>query len=1521
MKVIYIDKEVPGYQSLYSELSQDHLVYILDPTKNPFWQISKTIESISNVNSLHIFSHGGPGILKFSNGPISLDNIGKSKNYLTSIGNFLSPGGDIHLYGCNVGQGQEGKAFLDLFSSLSRADVTASDDISGSVNFGADWDLEIITGGKIETASLTPTSFSGTLGTPSISNLNANINYTENAALAVLDNDITITGGIAGGDKYEGGWIEFSLTTAASTDFLRFTDDGTASTVNGQVTIVNSVLYVGNGTGAAILGNVDSTKNGLAGQALRVNISNKFQNGDFETNDPSANSFSNWKIQTGPIYFGTTKIGGFDTPNDSTFPTPSGWRATASSTASDQNIPGTPGNYTGTVNDDGGGEYSVKLKSTGVIAKTGFDIVRGPALYSDNTVFLRSGDKVSFDWKAEGGSDAFDVYGYIVNVDNNAFVTILDDTGNDSTRKNTSWATETVTINTEGSYKFVFVAGTYDFSGGKWAGAQLFVDNVTVTENIVPPTINDDMVHAIARKIKYESTSEDPSPTKTLTVKATSINGSSGAEQTGSANSTINFTKTNDAPTITSGSSTSINENLAPSTVVYDGNATDVDAGDTITFSLTGTDASLFNIDANDGEVRLKSSADYETKNSYSFNIVATDDGAGTLSGSKAVTITINDLNDPPVISSAGTGSIAENANTSAITYDAAASDPDSGQSITFSINGTDASSFNIDSDDGELRLKSPANFEVKNSYTLNIVATDSGSTPASNSKTITVNVTDQNDTPVAVDDSAITTINTSINNIVVLDDDTDEDGDTLAIQSIAYSGAGTASHNGSTINYTPATGVDTLTETISYVVSDGNGATDSGSLIVRVVTPLIQGPNNPAGSAASTITKNENITAVTTFAANVAVTWSIKSGLDGDKFSIDAGGKLTFNSIPNFEIPIDSDGNNIYKVEVKAVEGGGFFSTQILTITVQNVNEAAPVIDTTSVTGTIQENASVSTVIYDVSASDADLTDVLTYSVSGTDSSLITIDSDDGEIRLKTSADFETKTSYNFNVTVTDPDGSNDTEAITVNVTNANDAPVITSASTATLAENLSNSTVFYTATASDVDAGTNLTFSVSGDDADLISIDSDDGEVRLKTSANFESKSSYSFNVVATDNGTGPLSGSKAVVLSISNVNDNPTALTPSLGLVATENSTTSRTLGDMFSDPDDDALTLSARLVGGGVLPGWITFDATSKQLSVTPSRSNIIGTAVEVEASDGKGGSATAQINVSVVPINNPASGNVSINGGNSVGQTLKAQANLSDSDGMGAISFAWYRDETKITGANSDTYIISNSDPGHQIRVKASFTDGFGFSESVASESIQVNAPIKTLASSSDGKRTVFKDAFSTVVVKGGAGDDVVVATGGDSSIEGGAGADVIIGGTGDNPLSGNTEDDFLLGDLLLSEYFLGDDTLVGGPGNDLIEGGNGADTFVFSPSDGNDIIAKFNLDLSSVIQSIPRERDFEPSEDKVNLSAFGYVDFEEVLTKIENNSDGHALFSDQGSTILFYGVTVKELSSVDFILV
>ncbi len=78
---------------------------------------------------------------------------------------------------------------------------------------------------------------------------------------------------------------------------------------------------------------------------------------------------------------------------------------------------------------------------------------------------------------------------------------------------------------------------------------------------------------------------------------------------------------------------------------VIDINAIDVDA-DTITYSLTGTDASYFNIGTSTGVVTFKVAPDYETKTTYLINIVATDDGIGTLSDTHTLRIDITDITE-----------------------------------------------------------------------------------------------------------------------------------------------------------------------------------------------------------------------------------------------------------------------------------------------------------------------------------------------------------------------------------------------------------------------------------------------------------------------------------------------------------------------------------------------------------------------------------------------------------------------------------------------------------------------------------------------------------------------------------------------------------------------------------------------------------------------------------------------------------------------------------------------------------
>jgi hypothetical protein len=205
-------------------------------------------------------------------------------------------------------------------------------------------------------------------------------------------------------------------------------------------------------------------------------------------------------------------------------------------------------------------------------------------------------------------------------------------------------------------------------------------------------------------------------------------------------------------------------------------------------------------------------------------------------------------------------------------------------------------------------------------------------------------------------------------------------------------------------------------------------------------------------------------------------------------------------------------------------------------------VDIAAPILSTTSYN--VAENL---TTITTLLASDAG---AITYSLGGTgvDNSKFSITSS-GALTFLTAKDFETPGSvvgsntYAVTVSITDIAGNTINQAITINVTNVNEVPVITSVAAASFAENGTGTA--YTVAATDVDASTTLAYSLSGSDSGLFNINSITGAVTFKTSPNFESPSDsgannvYDIIVNASD---GSLTTTKAVAITVTNVYEAP-------------------------------------------------------------------------------------------------------------------------------------------------------------------------------------------------------------------------------------------------------------------------------------------------------------------------------------------------------------------------------------------
>ncbi|WKC39586.1 Ig-like domain-containing protein [Ectopseudomonas chengduensis] len=148
-EIVFVDGQVQDYQQLLAGIKPGTEVVVLNPTGDGLKQISDYLAGRIGIDAIHIVSHGLPGQVTL--GSLTLDKAGLDARAadLAQIGQSLDADGDILFYGCDVGSGAAGQAFINQIAQLSGADVAASNDATGSTSQGGDWTLEV-TSGSIE---------------------------------------------------------------------------------------------------------------------------------------------------------------------------------------------------------------------------------------------------------------------------------------------------------------------------------------------------------------------------------------------------------------------------------------------------------------------------------------------------------------------------------------------------------------------------------------------------------------------------------------------------------------------------------------------------------------------------------------------------------------------------------------------------------------------------------------------------------------------------------------------------------------------------------------------------------------------------------------------------------------------------------------------------------------------------------------------------------------------------------------------------------------------------------------------------------------------------------------------------------------------------------------------------------------------------------------------------------------------------------------------------------------------------
>ena len=441
--------------------------------------------------------------------------------------------------------------------------------------------------------------------------------------------------------------------------------------------------------------------------------------------------------------------------------------------------------------------------------------------------------------------------------------------------------------------------------------------------------------------------------TLSVTVTATDPSG-----ETDDVDVTVTVNDVNEAPTIDAGPTRapSQDENIPISTEVATYTATDVD-GDTLVWSLTGTDASDFDIGnqagGTPGVLTFKEIPDYEkpaaSNNVYRVTVTVSD---GKLKATRPMTVTVTDVAEDGVVT---LSSVQPKV---AVELTASLEDSDGGvKDITWQWARSDSEGGTFTNIDGAT------------SATYTPVEGDQTPTPMFLRATASYTDKRAEQTAEKVSDAAVIA---NMDNRAPMFPDTETgmrsvDENTPAGDDVGTM-VGATDPNGDNLTYT-LVGTDAAsfdigrsdgqlktkakldyeiknTYMVTVTTTDPNGLSDSIDVTIKV-GPVDEAPMIMVGGLAitgqSAIDYAEDRTGmVATYSVAgpdaARATWSLE-GNDAGDFRISTAGVLTFRTSPDYESPADADTDNTYMVTVKANDGT-YMDTHGVTVMVTNVNE-----------------------------------------------------------------------------------------------------------------------------------------------------------------------------------------------------------------------------------------------------------------------------------------------------------------------------------------------------------------------------------------------------------------------------------------------------------------------------------------------------------------------------------------------------------------------------------------------------
>ncbi|XP_071105206.1 cadherin-23-like [Haliotis cracherodii] len=575
-----------------------------------------------------------------------------------------------------------------------------------------------------------------------------------------------------------------------------------------------------------------------------------------------------------------------------------------------------------------------------------------------------------------------------------------------------------------------------------------------------------------------------------------------------------------------------------------------------------------------------------ESRSGIKLLVVATDGGSPHLSSNVTVTIQVQDINDntPQFTNEPYTASIPENATEGTSVVNVSATDNDGenpNNQVMFVIDSGGSDNFRVNGRTGAITVQTGAALdrEREHSYSLVVVTIDQGTPPLSSNATVSVTITDVNDEPPffnLTSNTASFTENRTVNCSYRFNA-YDRDEDNLLNYTILWDRSHAYDERGSTVNISlvkdwftvnATTGdlcslpsvIDRETAesiTIMVQVRDLNAEEHIDTQTATVSVPvtikdmndnyphIVQGSNiavnvsegTPVGTVIITLDATDRDQRQT-------VTFSTKS----TKFNITQEGRISLVR------QLDRESASTVNFTILATDDGSppLTSTSTINIVVLDTNDNDPEFNMSVFTFNVSEGSPNGTVVATVTATDKDAGNnaYVTYLLADDKGGLFRMDSISGEIILEELLDREYVSTYSLTVTARDnpifETPRLKRKTITIDVTDVNDnSPQFATDYQQRITEKTKQGGTILTVHANDEDIGDNgkVWYSLQDETVNataLFAIDANTGAITAAEDL-LGLADNYSLIVVATDEGTGNLTGNATVTVTVLDENLN--------------------------------------------------------------------------------------------------------------------------------------------------------------------------------------------------------------------------------------------------------------------------------------------------------------------------------------------------------------------------------------------